>query len=792
MSKRQIPITGFLAKRPRTGAPENTEPKPQESHEDAKSSSDSASDGEAGNGNEETTAPTASVPLNSMDPECDKSSVGVPGLSLLKRDGPTQPKCCFDKVGGRAFVAAWYKKFPWIEYSEATKRAYCYPCRFFRKIPSRTWCIDGFAHYRKSERIAAHGASEEHKAAMEAWSHYRTERSTGETVATRLGEAARATVLANRRRILYCLQVVLFCAIQGIALRGHSEDRADPDDKTNSGNFLGILKLVASHSQAHRELFEGPRNSRYLSPKVQNELLHLGSQWVRKKISDSVSDSKYFALICDESRDNSKTEQLCITVRYLRPVSSPNSTSSAPLELAESILMTSACEALTSDFLTELIYRGLVENNISVANCVSTSFDGAASFSGSKAGVQKLLRDRYAPLSIHVHCLAHRANLVLTSVCREIQSIPLLFDTLQEVYIFISSAAVHPQWMNVQRRMYPHEPPRELRALSETRWNARYESANIMWLRLKGIYELLDLIIDNDVPDRRAKADALSQRLDGTFIIGLSMMRWVLQIMSAFTIEMQKVDFNLSDAISRAVDLDKLLQRPKVGEPDEIWEDVIVGPAKDMCEELEVDFIPQRPIRRVRADHGPRCEADYRSIFIKVCDALHREMQDRFLGEERQALYDGLDALNPAMGDKFLQASPLIRMAQHFKIISDESCAVSGLLAEVRTLRDSLNRVDGKPASLMTLLHFLNQREPIFHNVFQLARVCATIPVSSAQCERGFSGVRRVKNFMRSNMAHARLSDLIVLHLNRELASQINEEQVVDNYRDAAERRVKL
>ncbi|KAF4673656.1 hypothetical protein FOZ60_001554, partial [Perkinsus olseni] len=172
--------------------------------------------------------------------------------------------------------------------------------------------------------------------------------------------------------------------------------------------------------------------------------------------------------------------------------------------------------------------------------------------------------------------------------------------------------------------------------------------------------------------------------------------------------------------------------------------------------------------------------------------ALHLELQDRFLGEERQALYDGLDALNPAMEEKFLQAGPLIGMAQHFGIITKDSSAVSGLLAEVRTLRDTLARVDGKPGSLMTLLQFLNEREPIFHNIFQLARVCATMPVFSAQCERGFSGVRRIKNFMRSTMTHGRLSDLIVIHLNRQLASRINEEEVVDDYRDAAERRVDL
>ncbi|KAF4649610.1 hypothetical protein FOL46_001634 [Perkinsus olseni] len=694
MSKRQMPITGFLAKYPRSSSSGSAVQQAVRIPEDARSSPDSVRADEDDVEKAESNTGTDDQPHVSELSTGEKGSIGVPGLSILKKDGPTQPKGPFPKRNGRAFVGTWYDKYPWIEYS-------------------------------------------------------------------------------------------------GIALRGHLEDRSDPDDMSNnSGNFLSIMKLLASHSQTHREQFEGARNSRYLSPKVQNDLLALGAQWVRRKISQAVASCKFFALIGDESRDNSKTEQLCLTLRYLRPVDS--TAPSKALEVVESILLTAPCEALTADYLTELIKDSLLENSINVSDCVSTSFDGAANFSGSKGGVQNLLRERYASRSIHVHCLAHKANLVLTAVCRDIPSIPLLFDTLQEVYVFVSSAAVHPQWMRIQRDVYPNEPPRELRALSETRWNARYESANIMWIRLEAIYDLLDHIIDNDVPDRRAKAEALSRRLDGPFVVGLSMMRWVLKMMSAFTIEMQKVDFNLSDAIARAVELDLVLQRPRADEPDEVWEDVIFGPAKDMCEELEIDFVPQRPVRRVRAEKGPRCRADYRAIFIKVCDALHLELQDRFLGEERQALYDGLDALNPAMEEKFLQAGPLIGMAQHFGIITKDSSAVSGLLAEVRTFRDTLARVDGKPGSLMTLLQFLNEREPIFHNIFQLARVCATIPVSSAQCERGFSGVRRIKNFMRSTMTHGRLSDLIVIHLNRQLASRINEEEVVDDYRDAAERRVDL
>jgi len=56
----------------------------------------------------------------------------------------------------------------------------------------------------------------------------------------------------------------------------------------------------------------------------------------------------------------------------------------------------------------------------------------------------------------------------------------------------------------------------------------------------------------------------------------------------------------------------------------------------------------------------------------------------------------------------------------------------------------------------------------MFDQVEQLVRLLLTIPCSSAEAERSFSSLRRLKTYLRNSMSQQRLNHLAVLQVHRE------------------------
>jgi len=60
-----------------------------------------------------------------------------------------------------------------------------------------------------------------------------------------------------------------------------------------------------------------------------------------------------------------------------------------------------------------------------------------------------------------------------------------------------------------------------------------------------------------------------------------------------------------------------------------------------------------------------------------------------------------------------------------------------------------------------------------YPNVYKLMHVALAMPISSATCERSFSTMRRINNYLRSNMEQDRFTNLSILNIERELSNKI-------------------
>ncbi len=187
--------------------------------------------------------------------------------------------------------------------------------------------------------------------------------------------------------------MILLCSRLEIALRGHNES----DVSLNKGNFREIFQVLAEHDPIVKERLEqGPNNATYLSPEVQNQLLHIMGDMVRKSVCDSVRQAGLFSLIADESKDASKKEQMAIVVRYV----------DEKAIIHERFLTFVEATSLTAESLTSYLISTLTEYQLDPVCIVSQGYDGASVMSGRCSGVQQRVRE-VAPYAVCVHCYAH-------------------------------------------------------------------------------------------------------------------------------------------------------------------------------------------------------------------------------------------------------------------------------------------------------------------------------------------------------------------------------------------------
>ena len=143
------------------------------------------------------------------------------------------------------------------------------------------------------------------------------------------------------------------------------------------------------------------RNSTYISPKIQNDILEAIDVFFQKHIVEEVKEARFFSLLADETTDVSVKEQLTICLRYVRDDS-----------ICERFFAFPEATDLTGAGLAAQLLAILTDAGIPFSGLVGQGYDGAAAMSGHKSGVQKHIREK-CPAAMYVHCKSHCLNLCL-------------------------------------------------------------------------------------------------------------------------------------------------------------------------------------------------------------------------------------------------------------------------------------------------------------------------------------------------------------------------------------------
>jgi len=95
------------------------------------------------------------------------------------------------------------------------------------------------------------------------------------------------------------------------------------------------------------------------------------------------------------------------------------------------------------------------------------------------------------------------------------------------------------------------------------------------------------------------------------------------------------------------------------------------------------------------------------------------------------------------------------------------------------------------PLELLKYIHKYSLKD-VYPNIEIALRIFLTISVTTATCERSFSELKIIKNYLRSTMSQNRLTNMGIISIERELASKINFEDIIDEFATKRARKVKF
>ncbi|XP_067286713.1 zinc finger MYM-type protein 1-like [Pseudorasbora parva] len=419
----------------------------------------------------------------------------------------------------------------------------------------------------------------------------------------------------------------------------------------------------------------------------------------------------------------------------------------------------------------EALERKLEEDGISQLKCVAQTYDGAAVMSGATGGVQSLFREKHPEA---VHCYAHELNLVLCHTCRGITEATEFFSLLESLYSFFSCSLVsHNKFKEAQTKLGLQ--PRELVQLSNTRWACQLNTVNAVLDNLPAVIDCLSAINTATAVGLKTKICKFS------FVYLLTLFKDLLSVVAGLHKYLQKDTIDLPQAVAYK---DAVCDSLKQKRSDPTAADIYM-PEQRHCRQKKKrmdDFVVETAFgvhRSISTD-----DEQLKTKLLYPClDRMVTELENRF-SAVNAALLQGIQAFSP-VSDNFLSEPHLAELAHHYNIDLKTE--------EVMVARHFLTRkkqAGAAPQDMISVYNLLDS--DMFLSLKSVIQVALTVPVSSCMCERSFSVLRRLHNWLRRTMGQSRLHQLAVMAIEKDVVEQLDHNKIINRFATLKERRHRL
>ncbi|KAL4089763.1 hypothetical protein QTP88_024734 [Uroleucon formosanum] len=139
--------------------------------------------------------------------------------------------------------------------------------------------------------------------------------------------------------------------------------------------------------------------------------------------------------------------------------------------------------------------------------------------------------------------------------------------------------------------------------------------------------------------------------------------------------------------------------------------------------------------------------------------------------------YQSLDSIITSLKWRFEKMS---NISLNFSFLSGRNLSTMGI-DDIKKWSDDL-----------ALLYSVDLNGDVYPNLEVALRIFLTMPVTTATCERSFSKLKLIKNYLRSTMGQERLSNLAILSIEQEIASKIDYTSIIEEFASKKARKVKF
>lgn len=685
-------------------------------------------------------------------PFCGRSLIDKAEIKRLGRPTPNlkieQTVSSKKRTFTRTFNTELYNKHTWLCGCEIRNALFCFPCLLFGGEDS--WTKIGFTDLNHSgDRIKKHTSSAKHMKNVLQYSLFGTV-----NVSAQLSTAYRRNIELHNEKVRhnrYILNIIIncvrFCGAFELALRGHDESASS----SNPGVFRGLIDFSAELDGALKQHLEKASVFRGTSKTIQNEILQTMFNVCQEEISKEIEQADYLSIIADETSDVSNKFQMAIVFRYV--------VKGKPVERFWDFLMPSGhdAKALSSVILTEL-EKHLKDNKNKL---IAQTYDGASVMSGSSNGVQAIIKKTYEHAA-YVHCYAHQLNLVMLNSASANKNVRIFFANIQGICSFFSSS---PQRSAVLDQIVKKRLPRS----APTRWNFNSRVVCTLFEYKDGILETMEKLLNEsrNVSTTNQSSGYVKILKSKTF---LSWLNLFYKIMPHVDLLFGKFQTRQIDAVVAKKCLLSFETKLTEIRNSITLDDVIESSSSNS--------------KRSKLDDSAEFSREAKEVIdIIICQA-----------KERFSFTGHLVAASLFCSEEYNQYSTCFP-EQKFKetIKSYPFFIEQKLRTELSVIYDTeeFKSISG----LLVLYDFISQNTELsetFSETLKLIKILITIPMASAEAERCFSTLKRIKTFLRNTMSEERLSALAMLSKERDLIESIPDfnQRVIDKFAAAKDRRM--